>query len=192
MEKAGGYEHRRELLSGLSGRVLELGAGAGSNFRHYPPDVEAVVAIEPEPSLRASASRAAARVPLQVEVLGSLAEALPVADACFDAVVCSLVLCSVSNPDGVLREAKRALRPGGELRVYEHLRSEDPRFARVQRAVDLLWPHVAAGCHTSRDTIGSIERAGFSLVECRRFTFRPSVLAAPVSPHVIARARAAI
>ena len=80
------------------------------------------------------------------------------------------------------------LRPGGELRFYEHVRGAGG-LARAQRALDVAWPHVAGGCHLARDTPAAIERAGFALERCRRFAFRPSFLAWPAEPHVIGVAR---
>ena len=96
-EKAGADQHRREALSGLSGRVIEVGAGNGLNFGYYPPAVTEVVAVEPEPHLRAKAMEAASRAPVRVTVAEGDAEHLPAEDASFDAGVVSLVLCSVPD-----------------------------------------------------------------------------------------------
>ena len=181
-------EHRRRLLAGLEGRVLEVGAGHGLNFAHYPETVTQVVAVEPEPYLRAQAQAAARKAPVPVEVVAAQAEALPVGEGEFDAAVASLVLCSVHDPDVALAEVQRALRPAGELRFYEHVRSERAGFARAQRAVDLVWPLLVGGCHVTRDTVGAIERAGFRLEELERFDFRPCAVAWPATPHVLGRA----
>ncbi len=188
MEALGVAAHRRELLDGVGGRVVEVGAGTGATFAHYPSTVTEVVAVEPEPYLRARASEAAADAPVPVTVVGAVAEALPFADATFDAAVASLVLCSVGDPARALAELHRVLRPGGELRFYEHVRGAGG-LARMQRALDVVWPHVAGGCHLARDTPAAIERAGFALERCRRFAFRPSFLARPAEPHVIGVAR---
>ncbi len=188
-DELGAAEHRRRLLDGVTGRVLEVGAGTGASFPHYPSTVEALTAVEPEPYLRDRAQEAAARAPIPVEVVDAVAEELPFADASFDAAVASLVLCSVRAPDTALAELQRVLAPGGELRFYEHVRSPERRLARLQRAVDVVWPHVAGGCHTSRDTVGAIERAGFAIERCERFTWRPCRLGAPAAPHVIGLAR---
>lgn len=187
-ERLGGAEHRDELLDGLEGKVIEIGAGSGLNFAHYPRSVAEVVAIEPEPYLRARATEAARQAPVPVRVVEGTAETLPVEDGIFDAAVFSLVLCSVPDQATALAECSRVLRPGGELRFYEHVLAEEPGLARLQRRVDLVWPHLGAGCHASRDTPRAIERAGFSVTSSRRFSFRPCVLFAPVSPHVIGRA----
>ncbi len=117
----GGTEHRRELLAGLSGRVVEVGAGIGSNFAHYPAAVTEVVAVEPEPYLRAKAEHAATAATVKVRVVEGLADALPLADGEADAGVASLVLCSVPDQAEALAELRRVIRPGGELRFYEHV-----------------------------------------------------------------------
>lgn len=188
-EDVGQREHRRELLEGLRGRVVEVGAGNGLNFPHYPPEVEEVVAVEPEPFLRERAVAAAAEAPVSVRVLDGVADRLALDDAAMDAAVVSLVLCSVPDQLDALAEVRRVLRPGGELRFYEHVRSERAGFARAQRAADLVWPRIAGGCHTHRDTVGAIEAAGFGVERCRRFSFRPCSVIAPVTPHVLGRAR---
>lgn len=188
-EHKGGAEHREELLAGLNGRVIEVGAGNGLNFSHYPDTVEHVLAVEPEPLLRELATRAAERPSVTIEVVDGVADALPAVDASFDAGVASLVLCSVADQDRALAELRRVIRPGGELRFYEHVRAEKPGFARFQRVVDVAWPLFGGGCHTSRDTTSAIERAGFDIVHSRRFRFTPCVVAGPVAPHVIGIAR---
>lgn len=184
-ERAGMAEHRTELLAGLAGRVIEVGAGNGLNFAHYPAAVTEVVAVEPEPYLRARAIEAAARAPVPVRVLDGIAEQLPVTDASLDAGVTSLVLCSVSDQRAALAELFRVIEPGGELRFYEHVVAESERLSRVQRAIDAVWPMLSGGCHTARDTPRRIAEAGFEITEIRRFDFGPP---SPVRPHVIGRA----
>ena len=182
--------HRDELLRGLSGRVLEVGAGAGANFAHYPPEVTEVVAVEPERYLREQARAAAARAPVAVTLLDGVADALPAQDGSCDAAVACLVLCSVPDQAGALAELRRVLRPGGELRFYEHVRAPDARRARVQRAVDrTFWPHAFGGCHTARDTVGAIEAAGFELGDHRALQLKSIPRFVPVSTHAIGRAR---
>jgi len=188
-EQAGVARHRDRLTTGLAGRVLEVGCGNGLNFGHYPPGVTEVVALEPESYLRERAREAATRAPVPVTVADGTADRIGAPDASFDAVVFSLVLCSVPDPLGALREARRVLRPGGELRFYEHVRSPRPRFARVQRAVDTVWPRIAGGCHTDRPTVETIGTAGFEIVELERFDFNPAPVPLPVAPHALGRAR---
>ncbi len=179
---------RRENLAGLSGRVLEVGAGIGTNFPHYPDAVRQVVAVEPEPRLAAHARAAAEVVPVSVAVTAETAEAFS-GDEPFDAVVCSLVLCSVRDPGGVLEHLYSLLRPGGELRYLEHVASAGAR-GRFQRLADAtLWPRLFGNCHTHRDTERSILQAGFEVDTSRRELTLPIWAPLPVSELALGRAR---
>lgn len=182
--------HRDELLAGLSGRVVEMGAGNGIGFPHYPATVEEVVALEPEPYLRAKALEAARRAPVSVSVRDGVADALPLEDGAFDAAVASLVLCTVPGASGALAELRRVLRPGGELRFMEHVRADRSPKASLQRSLDRsgIWPCLGGGCHCARDTVGTIEAAGFRIERMRRFDLGPSWLV--TNPHVLGFARA--
>jgi ubiquinone/menaquinone biosynthesis C-methylase UbiE len=184
-EGAGVGAHRDEVLAGATGRVLEVGAGSGLCFGHYPESVTEVVATEPEPYLRRLAERAADAAPVPVRVMDASAEQLGFEDCTFDVVVASLVLCSVPDQNATLQELRRVLRPDGHLRFYEHVRSEDLGKARLQDRVDRIWSHLAGGCHPNRDTLGAISEAGFRIETCRRFEFRRGILCAPASPHTI-------
>jgi ubiquinone/menaquinone biosynthesis C-methylase UbiE len=189
-EQGGAAEHRRALLGGLEGRVIEVGAGHGLNFPYYPQGVTQVLAVEPEPHLRELALRTAASAPVPIEVSDGTAEALPAGDGEFDAAVASLVLCSVSDQQVALREIARVLRPGGELRFYEHVLSNRPSAARIQRALDAtFYPHLAGGCHCARDTGAAIREAGFEIEREERIPFKPSQLLPPI-PHILGVARA--
>ncbi|MFF0268158.1 class I SAM-dependent methyltransferase [Kribbella sp. NPDC004536] len=188
LDDAGAAEHRRRLLAGTAGRVVEVGAGDGGNFAHYPPEVTHVLAIEPEPFLRAQAVRRSAAAPVPVEVVDGTADHLPAADSSADVVVVSLVLCSVPDQAVALAEARRVLRPGGELRFYEHVAADTGRLATVQRIADAtLWPLFVGGCHTHRDTTAAIAGAGFTIEELDRFNFPPDRVS-PADPHVLGRA----
>jgi ubiquinone/menaquinone biosynthesis C-methylase UbiE len=190
MDRAGAVEHRRALVAGLAGRVIEVGAGNGRMFAHYPPQVTDVVAVEPEPRLRAAAVEAARVAPVPVTVVDGLAESLPGGAGEFDAAVFALVLCSVPDQATALAEARRVLRPGGDLRFLEHVAAERPGgLRRVQRLVDAtFWPLLLAGCHTGRDTAGAIAAAGFTIEEIHRFRFPPTGPSGPAAPHVRGRA----
>jgi ubiquinone/menaquinone biosynthesis C-methylase UbiE len=182
-------EHRRRLLAGLSGRVVEVGAGHGLNFPFYPEAVAEVIAVEPEPTLREAAVEEAREAPVRVEVIDGVAGALPAPDAAFDAGVASLVLCSVADQSRALAELRRVIRPGGELRFYEHVVADRPLPARLQRLADVtFWPRVGGGCHMSRDTARAIQDAGFEIESHDRFPFSPG---APVPPlaHILGVAR---
>lgn len=188
-DRRGSSEHRRKLLAGLDGRVLEIGAGAGANFSHYPESVSEVLAIEPEPYLRERAQRAASSASLVIHVVAGDADHLPGEDGSFDAGICALVLCTVPNQQRALAELFRVIRPSGELRFYEHVVGHSKWESRFQRVADAtVWPRLAGGCHLARDTTVEIERAGFVIEECERFPFGPSPLL-PADPHILGIAR---
>ncbi|MEW2395524.1 class I SAM-dependent methyltransferase [Streptomyces sp. NPDC046862] len=156
--------YRGELLAGLSGRVIEIGAGNGLNFVHYPTTVSEVVAIEPERVLRRLAVDAARRAEVPVDVVPGAAEALPVKSEAFDAAVVSLVLCSVRDVRRALAEVRRVLRPGGELRFFEHGQGGGRGMRVAQRVLDrTVWPLLFGGCHTARDPLGAVRSAGFEV-----------------------------
>ncbi|MDG4780188.1 methyltransferase domain-containing protein [Micromonospora sp. WMMD961] len=189
MDRAGTAAYRRDLVAGLSGRVIEIGAGNGRMFPHYPPGVTQVLAVEPERRLRAAAERAASTAPVPVTVVDGLADRLPGGDGEFDAAVVALVLCTVPDQASALTEVGRVLRPGGGLRFFEHVAADKPgRLHRTQRLVDAtLWPKLFAGCHTNRDTVAAITSSGFVIEELRRFRF-PATSNSPSSPCVHGRA----
>jgi len=188
-EARGGAGHRRRLLEGCAGRVIEIGAGSGANFAHYPATVSEVIAVEPERHLRERARRAAAGASVPVSVCDGHADSLPCQAAFFDIGVASLVLCTVPDQQRALAELFRAIRPGGELRFYEHVRAASPREARFQHLADAtFWPRIAGGCHLARDTSAAIVSAGFVLERCERFAFSPARYLLP-APHILGVAR---
>lgn len=188
MEPLGNADHRDELLKALTGTVIEVGAGSGLNFSHYPATVSDVIAVEPEPHLRALATRAATSAPVPVTVLDGLADDLPAGDGSCDAAVASLVMCSVPDPARALAEVRRVLRPGGELRFFEHVRSNQPKMARWQDRVNPLWRRLGGGCNANRDTLAAIEAAGFEITKIRRFGFSPSWTTRLTAPHILGTA----
>jgi ubiquinone/menaquinone biosynthesis C-methylase UbiE len=160
------------------------------NFGHYPPTVDEVVALEPEPFMRGKAQRAAAIARIPVHVVDGVASRLPFESSTFDAAVASLVLCSVPELDGALSELRRVIRGDGELRFLEHVRADRGAKARLQVLLDrsLLWPLLGGGCHCSRQTTDAIATAGFRVVELEFLSFGPSWWI--TNPHVRGRALA--
>lgn len=146
---------RADLLGGLAGRVLEIGAGTGLNLRHYarPPDVLSDRTLE---------LLVPARIPAGVEVVQADVEALPFPDASFDTVVGTLVFCSVRDPAQGLAEVRRVLKPGGELRLLEHVRVPGWR-GRVLDALDVPWHALEGSCHLNRDTAATVSAASFTI-----------------------------
>jgi ubiquinone/menaquinone biosynthesis C-methylase UbiE len=184
MERAGVGQLREQLLAGLAGSVIEVGAGNGLNFSHYPRAVTNVLAIEPEPHLRHLAEDNARHAAVPIEVADGTAEHLPADDGAFDAVVATLMLCSVPDPAIALAEMRRLLRPGGELRFMEHVAAQSPGHLRIQRLADAtFWPACFGGCRASRDTVADIGAAGFSITELTRYRLPESRLPWPTSPH---------
>jgi ubiquinone/menaquinone biosynthesis C-methylase UbiE len=186
LARQGGDELRRRVLSGLSGTVVEVGAGDGANFAHYPETVGRVIAVEPESHLRA---RAGSRADERVVLRDADAADLPLGDGEADAVVFCLVLCSVPSQATALAEARRVLRPDGELRFLEHVQAAEPgAVRRLQGVLDTtLWPRLCGGCHLGRDTAAAIEHAGFDVVEIDRFSF-PDGARGPSSSVILGRA----
>jgi ubiquinone/menaquinone biosynthesis C-methylase UbiE len=183
-ERAGVSAHRHKLLAGLTGSVLEVGAGNGLNFGHYPAAVTAVLAVEPEPHLRALAEQSARLATTDITVTDGVAEHLPAGDQEFDAVVATLMLCSVSDPARALREMRRVLRSGGELRFMEHVAAESAGLRRVQRIADATcWPTCFGGCHASRDPVAAISAAGFRVRELETYWLPDTRFPWPTAPH---------
>jgi ubiquinone/menaquinone biosynthesis C-methylase UbiE len=181
-------DRRRETLAGLSGRVIEIGSGSGPNFRHYPDAVTELVAVEPEPNLRQRALEAARESGRPVRVLDAVADRLPFADGSFDAAVAVLVLCSVPSQAAALGELHRVLRPGGELRFYEHVIGTSRRLSTLQRALAPGLEKAFGGCRADRDTTRAIEDAGFRIERNRRFLIR-TLTEVPAAPRILGAAR---
>jgi len=190
MEAEGMNALRRELLGGVRGEVVEVGAGNGMNFAHYPPAVTRVWAVEPEPYLRDLATKAARSASVPVTVTPGTADRLPLRDRSVDVAVLCLVMCSIDDRPEALGELRRVLRPGGTLRFLEHTIADTPGLRAVQRLADAtLWPLLTGGCHTATDPAGMIAAAGFEITACRRLRFPDARFTQPSSPHVLGTAR---
>jgi ubiquinone/menaquinone biosynthesis C-methylase UbiE len=160
-------QRRAGLLADLGGQVLDVGAGTGANLPHFRA-ASLVVAAEPDPAMRRRLAAKLAGAPVPAELTGDAAEALHQPDGSFDAVVFTQVLCTVTDPDRALAEARRVLRPGGWLIVLEHVRGTGS-LARWQDRLTPLWSRLVPGCHLGRDTAAAVERAGFTIQKAELF-----------------------
>jgi len=185
-DRRGTAERRRQLLANATGRVVEVGAGTGLNLPHYPSDVTDVRAIEPDPYTfrRLVAAMSTASVP--VKVRRAPVESMSIDIGSADTVVMSLVLCSVADVGVALAEARRALKHGGRLLFFEHVRAGDGRLSRWQDRLERPWGLVSGGCHPNRDTLAAIEAQGFQVQEVERFDEPGGMLA---KPHIIGWAK---
>lgn len=169
---------RAELLAGLHGDVLEIGVGVGNNWPFLLRDGIRYVGIDPDTAMLERARRRAAALGLAVDLRCAPAEAIPFPDRSFDAVVSTLTLCTVDDPDRAIAEIRRVLRPGGELRFWEHVRPAGAMSGRFFDALTPAWGMVAGGCHLNRATVASLEAGGFRVRVERRFRmlFLPMVV----------------
>jgi ubiquinone/menaquinone biosynthesis C-methylase UbiE len=182
MEKKFLADVRRDLLAGITGEVLEIGAGTGLNFSHYRNGAR-ITATEPDPFMFERAQRRVASTPADITLQQAAAEDLPFSEGTFDFVVDTLVLCSVQDPARALSEVKRVLKPGGEFRLYEHVRYEDRIGAFVQDAITPVWRWLGAGCNPNRDTGRAVRDAGFDVVSEER-EMPPVPRFIPSRPHI--------
>jgi len=173
-EKACLQQWRAELLGDLTGHVLEVGAGTGRNVPFYPPGLARLVLTEPDQYMRRKLSeKIRTQAPDRAELLDASLEDLPFAAESFDAVVGTLVLCSVPHPDKALREIHRVLKPGGRFVFLEHVAAEDrPRRLKWQHRVEPFWKRISGGCHLTRRTADAIVAAGFTVAHIRRESMR--------------------
>ncbi|KUI45942.1 methyltransferase type 11 [Mycobacterium sp. GA-1199] len=162
-ETAGMRRRRAALLADAYGRVVEIGAGTGLNIAHYPEAVTELVLTEPEPGMRRKLSRRVRRYGSATRIVDAKAEHLPFVDASVDTVVSTLALCTVDDPERVLREIARVLRPDGQLLFIEHVRASSRFLAACQDKLVEPWRHFAGGCRCNRDTVGRLRASGFAV-----------------------------
>jgi ubiquinone/menaquinone biosynthesis C-methylase UbiE len=167
-------EWRAQLLCDLAGEVLEVGAGTGLNLPYYPAALSRLVLSDPDAHMRRELVRKAqAQHWERAEVLDASLDALPLPEETFDAVVGTLVLCSVPRLDRALAEIHRVLKPGGCLVFLEHVAAEDrPRRLKWQQRVEPIWKRFAGNCHLTRRTAAAIQAAGFAIVDIKRESMR--------------------
>lgn len=171
-EEAGLRDLRASVIGDLEGTVVEFGAGTGLNLAHYGPAVTRIIATEPDPHmakrLRAKVQDGLGGGPSRVEIVEAGAERLPVPDGEADAVVATLVFCTIPDAPAAMREAVRVLKPGGTLRFVEHVRSSEPKSARWQDRLERPWGMIAGGCHPNRDTLAALRATeGLQLTDVR-------------------------
>jgi ubiquinone/menaquinone biosynthesis C-methylase UbiE len=163
VEAAGLRAHRERLLGNATGRVLEIGAGTGANLSFYRDGVAALTVTEPEAPMARRLARRLREQPREVELVEAPAEKLPFADAQFDTVVSTLVLCTVNDQPKALRELRRVLKPGARLLFIEHVRAAEPKLAVWQDRLNGINRVVAHGCNCNRSTLDAIRAAGFTV-----------------------------
>jgi len=172
VERACLKQWRADLLQHAQGAVLEVGAGTGANVAHYPTGLESLTLTEPDPHMRARLERQAK----DIEVRDASVEQLPFSDGSFDTVVCTLVLCSVTDIDGSVAELCRVLRPGGQLLFIEHGAAEaGSSRLKWQRRFEPLWKRVFGNCHFTRRADRAFEKAGFQLERIQRESMRKAM-----------------
>jgi ubiquinone/menaquinone biosynthesis C-methylase UbiE len=166
-ERGGLAERRAALIAAAHGQVLEVGGGTGANLPYYGPAVDELTVTEPDPSMLVRLERKVDR--RRVTVLRAPAEDLPFADASFDVVVSTAVLCSVDDQPRAVRELRRVLRPGGTLLFAEHVRSDDADLARRQDRMNWL-NRLVTLCDCNRPTLRTIEESGFTVTRVEHGT----------------------
>lgn len=160
---AGLVRWREKVCAGLSGDVLEIGFGSGTNVAHYPASVRRVFAVEPAPLARKLAAKHIERSPVTIEHVGLDGQRLPLGDESCDSALSTFTLCTIEDPHAALGEILRVLKPGGELHFLEHGIAPDASVARWQRRLNGIEQRVADGCQLIRDPLEMVKNAGFEV-----------------------------
>ena len=184
------YEHmvaarKKALLAGLHGNILEIGPGTGPNLAYYPSDVR-WLGIEPNPAMYPYLQREAKRLGMTFELRDGHAEQLDAADNSMDAVVGTLVFCSVHDQQKALQEVLRVLKPGGRYVFIEHVAA--PRGTgqrRIQNLTSPLYQLTGDGCHPNRETWTAIENAGFDRVQLEHFRLDVPIVGTQIAGFAI-------
>lgn len=177
-------DRKTALFGGLPDEIVEIGAGTGVNFRYLRPGTR-VIAVEPNVHMHRALARRARRHQIELDVRTAGAEGIDVPDASVDAVIATLVLCTVDDPARVIEEARRVLRPGGRFVVIEHVAAPpDTVVGRIQRLVHRPWRWFFEGCHTHRDTAATLRAGGFRDVAIEPFTAPTAFV--PIRPQIAA------
>ena len=179
--------YRERIAADARGDVLEVGAGTGFNFPYYRSATR-VVAIEPDDAMRRRAERRAPAATVPIEVRKGDAHTLDFPDGSFDVVIFCLVLCTIPDPARALAEARRVLKPGGEIHFYEHVRATEPALAARQDRWLKPWRGFNRGCHPNRDSVGVIRQAGFVMKELDEFDLDEKGVPKIVRPHALGMA----
>jgi ubiquinone/menaquinone biosynthesis C-methylase UbiE len=174
-------ELKQALLANLSGKVLEIGPGAGANFAYYPPTID-WIGIEPNPFMHSYLQQEAQHQGLNsIKLYQGTAEKLPVEDKSIDTVVSTYVLCSVVNLEDSLQEIQRVLKPGGQFIFLEHVAAECGSWTRkIQNGIEPVWKTLFDNCHPNRETGKALETVGFTEVIYRKFQLSFPI----ISPHI--------
>ena len=187
-DRQGLRERRAGLLGDLTGTVVELGAGTGFNFEHYPAGAT-VFASDLNPGMLGRAVRRAESAPATVHLFAADAMKLPLKDGSVDTVVWTLLMCSVPVPDSTFAEVRRVLKPDGKLRFIDHVRDhEGTRRQKLQDAVNPMWRKFTGGCNCNRQDLPQrMQAAGLdaSATDCFK------VGHTHIAPHISGEARRA-
>lgn len=157
-------KRRSAVVPRAVGDVFELGCGGGINHDFY--DAQAITSyagIDPHEGLLDGARAAARAKGWAADLRAGRGEAIPFGDSSFDCVVCTFTLCSVDDPQQVMGEMRRILRPGGQVLFLEHGRAPDAGVLRWQERIEPAWKRLAGGCHLTRPIGAALRGAGFAV-----------------------------